>query len=656
MCIAPRLHAQESKPDLGDMSLDTLANTEISSVSRKTEKLSQAAAAVFVITQEDIRRSGLDSIPELLRMVPGVTVAQIDANTWAITARGFNEVLPDKLLVLIDGRTVYDPLSSGVYWDVQDTVLDDIERIEVIRGPGATLWGANAVNGVVNIITKKAADTQGGLVTAEGGSDIGGNTAVRYGGALGDRGHYRIFEKFLAQDSFTGSFGQQANDDWGAIRSGFRTDWNLASHDDLTVQGDLYKGNEGQTVPGLLSLSPPLMGTFNDRTDMSGGNLLARWHRASSERFETTLQAYFERANRDELGVLGEDRHTIDLELVQHFNANSRNDLVWGGDFRHNADHTVGSLNISFNPASLATNLYGVFLQDEITLLPDRLIFTVGSKLEHNYYSGFALQPNVRLLWAVIPKYTVWIAISRASESSSRFDDDIRVNESVSLGPGGIPVLQSSFGTRHLPPENVLAYQLGQRGRINKWLAFDLDAFYNQYSNRHTQEPAPPFFEDDPPPLHIVNPTITASNISGETHGLESFARIEPNKYWNLSAGYTFFEIHLHARNNSQDSTTAPGSEGSTPRNAYQLRSELNLPRKFEFDTAAYFTGREIGFQLPAYTRVDARFGWHPSPRIELSVGAQNLLDPRHFEFGSGSLVNATQIGRKCYGKFTWRF
>jgi iron complex outermembrane receptor protein len=648
--------AQQSKPDLSDISLDTLANTEITSVSRKGEKLSQAAAAVFVITQEDIRRSGLASIPELLRMVPGVTVAQIDANKWAITARGFDERFADKMLVLMDGRTVFDPLSSGVYWDVQDTIVEDIERIEVIRGPGATLWGANAVNGVVNIITKKTKDTQGGMVTGGGSSQDGESGAVRYGGTLHDRGFYRIFTKYSNQGAFTDSVGRQAADEWHLLHGGFRTDWLLSGHDDLTVQGDLYKGNAGQSVPGVLSLSPPATGIFDDRTNMSGGNLLGRWHRASSERVDTTIQMYFERADRDETRVLGEYRHTVDLDFEQQVRVGDRHDLVWGGDYRYAADNTTGTLNLSFNPANRSTNLFGAFLQDEITLVPERLRITIGSKLEHNYYSGFAVQPNVRALWNVRPRYAIWMAISRASENSSRFDADIRVNEDVFAGANGVVTLVSSFGTHHLPPENVVAYELGQRGEWGKRLTFDLATFYNHYTDRHTQEPGVPFFETTPPPLHLVLPTVTMSNISGETHGIEAFSQLKVTRFWSLSMGYSLFEIHLHASQDSQDSTTAIESEGSTPRHAFQIRSQLNLPHKLEFDDAVYYVSKLQGPQIPTYARVDARLGWHPTEHLDISIGAQNLLDPRHFEFGSGDLAEATQVGRDVYGKLTWYF
>jgi iron complex outermembrane recepter protein len=648
--------AQQSKPDLSDISLDTLANTEITSVSRKAEKLSAAAAAVFVITHEDIRRSGLASIPELLRMVPGLTVAQIDASKWAITARGFDERLADKLLVLMDGRTVFDPLSSGVYWDVQDTMVEDIERIEVIRGPGATLWGANAVNGVVNIITKKAKDTQSGLVTGGGGSQGGASGAVRYGGKLGNRGYYRIFTKYITQDAFRDSQGKEAADDWHLLHGGFRTDWVLSDRDDLTVEGDIYKGNAGQSVPGLLSLTPPAVGIFDDRTNMSGGNLLGRWHRGSSGRVDTTFQMYFETADRNEARLLQEFRHTVDLDFDQQVHIGERHELLWGGDYRYATDSTAGTLNLSFNPAARSTNLFGVFLQDEVMLLPDRFRVTVGSKLEHNYYSGFAAQPTVRALWNIRPHYAIWAAISRASENSSRFDADIRVNHDAFAGAGGVTTLVSDFGTHHLPPENVTAYELGQRGQIGKWLTIDLATFYNHYTERHTHEPGIPFFETSPPPLHLVLPSNTLSNISGETHGLEAFSQWRITSFWSVSVGYTLFEIHLHAAQNSQDFTTASGSEGSSPRHAFQVRSQLNLPHKLEFDDAVYYVSSLPGPQLPHYARIDARLGWRATEHLEASVGVQNLLDPRHFEFGSGDFVEATQVGRNAYGKLTWRF
>jgi iron complex outermembrane receptor protein len=657
--LIPDALSQNARPDITNMSLEALSNAEITSVARKAEKLSQTAAAAFVITQEDIRRSGAASIPELLRLAPGFDVAQIDANKWAITARGFNERFADKVLVMIDGRTVLTPLYSAVNWDTQDTILEDIERIEIIRGAGASVWGANAVNGVINIITKKAKDTQGTLVTEGGGSEEGESGAVRYGGSMGQRGSYRIFSKYIDRPAFTDASGRKAADDGHMLRGGFRTDWSLSTRDELTVQGDLYRGNEGQTVTGLLSLTPDasgkFLGTFNNRTDVSGGDVLARWRHVSSERFDTTMMLYGEIDNRDQAEVLDEFRHSVDAELQQHL-ALDRQDLVWGFDYRGSADRTVGSLNISFDPISRATNLFGAFFQDEISLVPERLRLTLGGRVEHNSYSGFALDPNLRLLWSPQPRYTTWIGISRASENSSRLDADIRINEDAFVGPNGVTTLVSTFGTHRIPPENVVAYEFGQRAQPRNWWAVDLATFYNRYTNRHTKEPGIPYFEATPGPLHLVLPNLTASNISGETHGMELFTTLTSTSFWKLTAGYTFFEIHLHTAPGSQDFSTAKGSEGSAPRHQFQTRLAVNLPYTIEFDTAVYCVGNLPGPEIPSYTRVDGRLGWRLKQPLEISVGVHNLFGPKHFEFGSGDLVEATHVGRNVYGKIVWRF
>jgi iron complex outermembrane recepter protein len=647
--------AQQSTPDLGNLSLDSLASIEITSVSRREQRLTEAAGAIFVISSEDIRRSGMSNIAELLRTVPGLDVAEIDANKWSITTRGFGERYPDKTLVLLDGRTLYSPLTSGVTWDVQETLLEDIERIEVIRGPGATLWGANAVNGVVNIITKTAKETRGTLISGAGAIQGRNSGAIRYGGALGPRGYYRAYGKYFDRDgSPTPSVGH-APDGWHDLRSGFRADWDISASTTSTVQGDIYRGRVGTTVPGLLSISPPLMGLFIDKTITTGGNVLGRWTR-TSDHLDTTVQGYFDLANRNDSTVLEVFRHTFDLEVLERYHRGNRHEFIVGGDFRDNEDRTVGSLNISFNPASRSTRLYGVFGQDEISLLPNRLKLTLGSKIEHNFYSGIAFQPDFRMIWISSERTSTWIAISRASENSSRTDSDVRTNDDVSLSADGTITLASSFGTEHLPPENVIAYELGSRWAPDSRLSFDLATFFNHYTNRHTNEPGTPFFEDSPSPRHLVVPNYTASNISGETHGLELLAKGHPTPIWDLSASYTLFEIHLHQSASSLDFGTAPESEGSSPTQEFQIHSLLNLPHKLEFDSALFHVGKLIGPGIKAYTRLDLSVGWRPNPAFELSGGGRNLLQAEHYEFGSGELVQAEPVGRSAYLKANWRF
>src|SRR5713226_8941300 len=383
--------------DLTQVSIETLMNMEVTSVSKKEQKMSQVAAAIFVITQEDIRRSGATNIPDLLRMVPGLDVAQINASTWAITARGFNLQFADKLLVLIDGRAVYTPLFGGVYWDTQDVPLEDIERIEVVRGLGGTVWGANAVNGVINIITKNAADTQGGLLTAGGGTQAQGFGTLQYGGSIKEATSYRVFAKYLNNGHFPDLIGQDGDDGWHLLHSGFRVDANLSKKDSLTTQGDIYTGNEGATIIHSV-FNPPGNINVQRRAALSGGSVLSRWSHTFSSRFDTTLQVYFDKYTRD--GPQADEvRDTFDFDFQNHVLLSARHDLIWGAGYRHTADQTEGTIDQAFIPPDHSGQLFNAFVQDQITLKPNRVTLYLGSKFENDYFSGFDIEPSARLAW-----------------------------------------------------------------------------------------------------------------------------------------------------------------------------------------------------------------------------------------------------------------
>jgi iron complex outermembrane receptor protein len=371
-------------------------NTKVTSVSKKEQKMSQVAAAIFVISQEDISRSGATNIPDLLRMVPGLDVAQIDANTWAISARGFNHQFSDTLLVLIDGRAVYSPLFAGVNWDTQDVPLEDIARIEVIRGPGATIWGSNAVNGVINIITKKASDTPGGLLTAAGGTHEEESGTAQYGGKIKRSTSYRVFAKYFNDGQFPDLAGQAGDDAWHLLHGGFRVDQTIAEKDSLTVQGDTYTGSEWASIAHIESITPPDNENVDRLAELSGGNVLSRWTHIFSGRSDTTLQFYFDRYTRSGPEVR-EARHTFDLDFQHHLVLGTRQDLIWGAGYRRSSDQTEGTIDEAFLPPDLTFQLFSSFVQDEITLKPNRLILTMGTKLEHNDFSGFEIQPSARV-------------------------------------------------------------------------------------------------------------------------------------------------------------------------------------------------------------------------------------------------------------------
>src|SRR5579863_9245130 len=402
-----------AQQDLTELSLGDLMNTKVTSVSKKEQSLSKVAAAIFVITQEDIRRSGATNIPDLLRMVPGLDVAQINGNTWAISARGFNLQFANKLLVLVDGRAVYTPLFGGVYWDTVDVPLEDIEQIEVIRGPGGTVWGANAVNGVINIITKSAAETQGGLITAGGGTRAEGFGIAQYGGKIKEDSSYRIFAKYLNDDDLPDLNGQNGNDGWHLLHGGFRTDTTLSAKDSLITEGDIYDGKEGATFVHSI-LSPPQDINVQALAILSGGNVLTRWSHTFSDRNDITLRFYFDTYNRGG-PELDEFRDTVDFDFQDHIRLGARHDLIWGLGYRHTADETVGTIDQAVFPSDDAGSLFNVFVQDQITLESDRVALYVGSKVENSYFTGLDFDPSVRLAWTPSNRRTFWAAISRAN-------------------------------------------------------------------------------------------------------------------------------------------------------------------------------------------------------------------------------------------------
>ena len=647
---------ERSTTDLTQASIEDLMNIEVTSVSKKEQKISKVAAAIFVITQEDIRRSGARHIPDLLRMVPGVNVAQINSSTWAITARGFNGQYANKLLVMIDGRTVYDPSNAGVYWDAQDTVLEDIERMEVIRGPGATIWGTNAVNGVINIITKPAKDTQGGLLTGGGGSFEQGGS-LRYGGRIGSRGYYRVFGKYLNRGSFEDFSGQDVADGWHVRRSGFRTDWELSDRDSLTVQGDLYGGVRGVPFGSGPSLTPPFFtAPYTDIQNNSGGNLLARWGHTFRGGSEMSVHMYFDRVTRVD-ATDPELRNTVDLDFQHHVPVGSRHDIIWGFGYRRNSDRLSGSFRTSYDPVRFSSSVTNGFIQDEIHLAQDKLLFTAGAKVERNEFSGVEVQPSARLLWAPNDRHTLWGAYSNAIRIPARAYAHVRANWAALPAPDGGVSLFSVFGNSLVDSEDLDAFELGYRFQPRKRLSLDFSAFYNLHANLLTFESAAPFFEPSPSPPHLVIPEIIGDGLFGSSYGAEASLEWAATKFWKLHGGYAWFVPSLNVEPTSADTITIAEMEGGTPRNQFQVRSQFSLPHLLEFDTAVYRVGRLATGAIPGYTRIDFRLGWRFAERMELSVSAQNLLDPRHPEFSSiVQSYASSQPTRRVYGSFTWRF
>ena len=638
--------------DLTVVSLEDLMNIQVTSVSKKEQSLSRTGAAVFVITSNDIRHSGMRNIPDLLRMAPGVDVARIDANTWAISVRGFNTRYSTKALVLIDGRSVYHPMFSGVYWDQQDVPLEDIERIEVIRGPGGTVWGANAVNGVINIITRSAQDTQGGLITAGTGSEESASGLVRYGGTAGKNGFYRVFGRYFKVESSTAADGSHAADGWHGSHVGFRSDWTLSRRDALTIQGDLIGTSEGQTITTLFSNQLPDVRTFDDKVRMGSGNILGRWEHKFANGSESILQVYFDRVRRIDQAV--NVLKTSDFDFQYHFRAGKRHDIVAGAGYRLIDQTDRQGYEITFGTGHRRDSLVSTFVQDEVSLTPS-VALILGSKAEHNAYTGMEFEPSAQLVWTPTARSTVWASASQAIRQPSWFDTETRLNTATfPLDGGGLALLQIQ-GSHAMEAERLLDLEAGYRTRATKRLSLDFTVFRSHFSGLQSTEPAPPYFTSDPAPPHLVLPSVFHNLAFATNYCGEVFATWNATDRWQISPGFSFLQMKIGLAPSSRD-TSPQASVGRSPKHQAQLRSMLELPHGLEWDISAYFVGALRNGPVPSYTRLDSRLGWRARESLEFSLAAQNLLTPRHIEFEDGVQVHVTQVERSIVGRVTWRF
>jgi iron complex outermembrane receptor protein len=644
--------AYVSPSALKKLSVEELVDIDVTSVSKYPEKFSEAAAAVAVLTSEDIERSGVTNIPDALRLVPGLDVAQVDSHTWAISSRGFNDIFANKLLVLIDGRTVYTPLFSGVFWEVQDTLLADIDRIEVVRGPGATLWGANAVNGVINIITKSARDTQGFFVSTGGGTEERDFVNLRYGVKVDQDTFARVYIKYFDRDSSVLPDGTEPHDAWDMLQAGFRLDSEPSHENAFTLQGDIYTGNQDEvySVPTTL---PPFATTISSTDRVEGGNLLGRWTHTFAADSQLTLQAYYDRTER-ESPIFGEKRNTGDVDLQDRFTWGDWQKIVWGVGFRVTEADIKNSLNVSLFPSERTLTLYSAFVQDEISIVPERLRLTLGSKFEHNDFTGFEIQPSARALWTPGYGQTIWGSISRAVRTPSEAESDIRLNPAppVPIPPGFLTI----HGNPDMDSEKLVAYELGYRVQPLEQLKLDLTGFYNVYDDLRTLEPLLP---------GPVSPSIVENKLFGETYGVELSATAQVTRQWRVQGSYTYFDAQLHREHGSRDTSTELIDERSSPHNQFFIRSLLNLPWNIQFDSTLRYVdvlpAANVPVQstpkVPSYVTLDLRLAWFPRKDVEVAVVGRNLLDDRHPEFAPTFIgTQKTEVERSVYAMVVWRY
>lgn len=645
--------------DLTGASLEELTQMQISvsSFARKEEDLWKTPAAVFVITREQIAGSSLASIPELLRMVPGMQVAQLDASTWAISARGFNSVFAGKLLVLVDGRTVYSEIYSGAHWDQIDLPLEDIERIEVIRGPGAAVWGTNAVNGVVNIITRKARSTLGAKASSSV-SRIGSTANVRYGGMLGANAQFRTFASLLDRAQFDLGSGARAFDGENTLRAGGRLDWQKSVSDWVTMSGDTYGGHLRQQV--LPDVGLPVGPGGQDRGSIAGGYLLSRWEH-SSPRAHTALQVYFDDQSRHELGSRARTR-TIDLDFQDHVPVSPRHDIVWGAEYRGTGDHLGGAV-IPTTFHDYRNYLVDGFFQDEVSLIPGRVVATLGSKIQNGTLAGFQVQPSARLLWLPSQSQSLWAAVSRAAVSPSIEDKYMKL-PLIGLGSeNGIAIDGLLQGNPRYKPETLVAYEAGYRKTLGNALSIDLASFVDRNRRLQATLPGTPTLQLTAAPA-IVVPFLFVNGFDALSTGIEGTVAWKPVSALSFQGGYAWMQAHMTP-------TVAGGSantdQWNAPHSSYSLSSSWNFARSWSADSFVSRVGSlsadgaalgPAGIGSPsAYTRADLRLCHKVNHSVAFEAGGTNLLVPRHLEFGSSTGFNVPDyVPRSLFLKAIWSF
>jgi iron complex outermembrane receptor protein len=640
---------------LKSLSLEELSQIEVTTLSKQPVKIFQTPAAIFVLRGEDIRRSGASTIPDALRLVPGVEVARIDANKWSVGIRGFGSRLTRSVLVLIDGRTVYTPLFDGTYWEVQNTPMDDIDRIEVIRGPGGTIWGPNAVNGVINIITKDTKDTHGMLASAGGGNEEQGFFNFRYGGGNGKGLNYRIYGTGFTRGPSVHPDGRNF-DDWRAAQTGFRMDWQKNDRDSFTLQGDLYREEAGESVQAT-SYTQPYSRIVDANALLSGGNIMGRWKRTLGEGNDIQLQAYYDRTNRTEANF-SDVRDTFDVDFLERFRLPARQQVSWGLGARVDpVTNTEVVSGLTFDPPQRTDYLLTAFVQDEIGLVDHRLSLTLGTKFLRTNFTdgGVEFEPSARLLWTPSQKQTIWAAFTHALRTPSDAEANFNLSGYIGTAANGVPYFARFNANPNFASEQLNGYELGYRRLVSSKLYVDAAGFYNHYHDLFSEDlTGPPFVETRSGSTHLLLPAQFRNGLRGATKGVEITPEWRPSGGWRLRGSYSYLHMNVDKSPGSGDVGTAPGIRGSSPQHQVTVQSALDLSTKLQLDLTYRYVSALPGQLVPAYSTGDARLGWRFSRSVELSLAGRNLFQPSHAEYGTdpGPLVG---IRRSVYATITWR-
>lgn len=652
LLLAAKQPTHQQAQQLKSLTLEQLGNVEVTTQSKEPTEVWNTPAAVYVLTGEDIRRSGVTNVPDALRLIPGVNVFRVNGSrNWAVGIRGLADQFSKYVLVLIDGRTVYTPLFGGVWWTINNVMLEDIDRVEVIRGPGGTIWGADAVNGVINIVTKHSQETEGTLVSTGGGSVDENTEDFRYG------------SKHRNWSWRAGAFGfvrgpeyhiqNQPGYDWSRDgQIGFRLDRDTNS-DQFTLQGDAYWGKFGD-AQRISTYNPPGASISYKSTNVSGGNIRTRWRRRFKNNSDVYLQAFWSHEHR--IGSnFGEDRDTYDVDFLHRMSSTRFQQFTYGAGFRISPSEISQTVpTILFLPPKRTDSIYSAFLQEEFRFIPDKLSFTVGTKLEHNNYTGFEYQPNARLLITPTNRFSAWLSVSRAVRTPDRVDEDVQVDVFAGSPP---PIFARVVTNHNLMPERLVAYEAGFRALIHPRLYLSAAGFHNAYRNiiaqsglRPSPAPTPPL-----PPGSVFYELQFMNGIHGSTDGAEIAPDFQAASFWRIRPGLSYLSIDLNDEPGFTDTVTLKNLRGSSPKYQAFIQSEINLPYHFEFDQSFRYVDSLPAQSVRAYTTADVRIGWNPTKALSVSVTGQNLFQPHHAEFGIDPPPTVL-IKRGVYAKLVWSY
>lgn len=649
LTFAPTGAAVSAVGDYSELSLEQLMRIEVTSAAKRPVSIADTPAAVFVLTNDDIRRSGARSIPAALRLVPGLHVAQLSSQSWAISARGVNSQFANKLLVMIDGRSVYTPLFSGVFWNRQDTLLEDIDRIEVIRGPGAALWGANAVNGVINIITKNARDTQGNFTFTGIGNNDQAEAAFRHGGSISDDAHYRIFGKARNFGSHELEDGSDGADDYRDGRGGFRADGILENGDTWHVQGGSFSSVAGYTSESP-SVTPPHATRFNDDDTVTGSYLLGSWGRDIGPDNRVEIRSYIHR-EVSEGEEISEERDIVDFDADHRFKFGDLHTIVWGFGGRYSRDELSESFRYRFSEESGDQSMVHAFLQDTISLWDGDVSLTLGTKLEYNSYTGVEIQPSARAIWRATPDHNVWAAVSRAVRTPSRAERDAEISLGVfpsstatalGLPDTGLPLDIRVIGNPDIESEELLALELGHRWTASPTVSFDTAVFYNFYDRTLTTSIGTPTLETQGTTPYLELPVNFMNDGEADLYGMEVVANWRPIDTLALQGWYSLLQGDL---------------TGGDANYQMALRAQYDVSPTVSVDVMGRIVSELATSDIDGYGEVNARVAWRPRPNVELALTGQNLLRDERTEFTNDGFLNfSNKVERSVFGSLTVRF